>query len=201
MTGLSLDRFECHARFPQPGQTGVTQADGRWLVADRRGRGRRAMIVVDPIDRQWLSAASVLSSTTNTRSVAAFAGRSTAQIVADRGEEHVRDRHHPVMAALAFGDEQRPLRRPEYRRDGDRGPRSGAARQAPSRRPSPGPDDVRSAPSSALTSRWRQRSWARSAGLAPAEPCWRRPCCRRVGMPRGTGFARTSVSPRATRYA
>ena len=32
-----------------------------------------------------------------------------SQVVADGGEELVGDRHHPLMSALAFDDEQRPV--------------------------------------------------------------------------------------------
>ena len=35
------------------------------------------------------------------------------QVVAGGGEEPVRDRHHPVMAAFAFGDEQAPFTNPQ----------------------------------------------------------------------------------------
>ncbi len=36
-----------------------------------------------------------------------------AEVVTDRGEERVRDRDHPLMAALALGDEQRTVRHPD----------------------------------------------------------------------------------------
>ncbi len=47
---------------------------------------------------------------TNTRSVDSLWWSFVVQVVAERDEERVRDRHHPLMAALAFGDEQRPIR-------------------------------------------------------------------------------------------
>ena len=106
--GLGLDRFECHARFAEPGQTGVAQLMARRPFQSRPVGGRRARILSTP--------SAVIGwprfgpfNVTNTRSVStprAF----VAQVVADRAEERVRDRDDPLVAALALGDEQRPLR-------------------------------------------------------------------------------------------
>jgi hypothetical protein len=37
------------------------------------------------------------------------------EVVAERDEERVRDRHHALVAALAFCDEQRPIRNAHIR--------------------------------------------------------------------------------------
>jgi hypothetical protein len=58
---------------------------------------------------------------------------------------------------------------------------------------------VRSAPTSALTSTG-ERIFGSVRGTRTNGTCWRRPPRRRVESPRGTGFDRTGVSPRATRY-
>jgi hypothetical protein len=59
---------------------------------------------------------------------------------------------------------------------------------------------VRSAPTSALTSTG-ERILGNVHGTRTSGTCWRRPPRRRVDRPRGTGFERTGVSPRATKYA
>ena len=46
---------------------------------------------------------------TKTRSVEASFGRSSDQVLTQLGEEGVGDGHHPLVAALALGDEHRPF--------------------------------------------------------------------------------------------
>ena len=166
--GLGLHRLQRHACLAQPGQAGVAQLMTGAPLEPGPSTGAGDDLI-EPFEAAAVGRVAALQHDEDPVGVdpeRAF----VAQVVADRGEERVGDRHQPLMAALAVGDEHGSIGRPGCRPGAGRAPRSGAARRAASPTPSPGPVLC-----AAHRARRRPRpatgSSATSAGPGPAAPC------------------------------
>ena len=118
-----------------------------------------------------------------------------AQVVAHRGEEHVRDRRVPRTAALALGDEQRTIpdldvaqTKPEDLATTQPTQRYGQDHRPISMGPHHGQEGV-DLPG--------ERIFDKVCGTRTSGTRRDLPPCRREQRPRGTGFVTTEVSPRA----
>ena len=123
------------------------------------------------------------------------------QIVTQRLPEPAGDGDHPLVTALTLGHEQAPV---PTRTSAIRRPRT-SQRCSPAKTIASTIDlsrSVRSAASSRSTSPGA-RIFGSGRGTRTSGTVRDRfdPPCRRVERPRGTGLARTGVSPRAIRYA
>lgn len=102
--GLGLDRLQSHPGLAQPGQAGVTQH-----VTGQPGQTGTsfgaAHDLIQPGSRQRLTTARTLED--HEERVGDCSGRSfRAQVGSQGGEEPAGDRHDPLVAALAAGDEE-----------------------------------------------------------------------------------------------
>ncbi len=105
--GLCLDRFEFHPGLAEPGQAGVAELVARRPLQPGALAGP-SQDRVDPVAGQRLPACRSLQR--DEHPVGGGVSWSfVAEVVTDRGEEHVRDRDDALVAALALGDEQRAL--------------------------------------------------------------------------------------------
>ena len=107
VTGLGLDGLQRHARFPQPGETGVAQLVAGCPLQPGTAPGP-VEDLIQPGRRQRLAAAGAFQHHEH------LPGRGRCgpfgfQVGAHGREEPRRDRHYPLTAALALGHEQPPL--------------------------------------------------------------------------------------------
>ena len=120
------------------------------------------------------------------------------QVLTQLGEEGVGDGHHPLVAALALGDEQRALA------DLDVGQAQSedlaAAQAAEDHGKDHGPVPVGAQRTDQGVDVAGERIFGRVRGTRTSGTVRTRPPRRRVESPFGTGFVSTGVSPRATRY-
>ena len=154
--------------------------------------------LVDPVARQRAAPVRALEDQEDPVG-ARIRGPLGVQVAGEGGEEPRRDRHDPLMPALALGDEQPALAdlditqpqaedlaaaQPAEQHRLDHRPVAVGAQHRHQRVDLGREQDA------------RQRPGARSSGVPRrAEPV----PARRAAIPRGTGLARTPASPRATR--
>ncbi len=154
--------------------------------------------LVDPLRAQWQPATRTFEH--HEHPVGSGVRRPlVVQVGAEGVEEPVRYRHHPVVAALALGDNQPMVG--DLHVDQPQSKHLAAAQPGQQHRQHHGPVALRAQRSNEpIHLRWREdlrqrpgHAHQRHPGTAPALTSGR--------QPRGTGLQRTAVSPRAIAYA
>jgi hypothetical protein len=197
MTCLGLDGFECHPGFAKTCETRVAKLVTACMC--QAGTVSRTFHdLVDAVFRKWLATPWALQDDEDP------VGREirwafVAQVVTDGAEERVRRWHHPLMTALSLGDEEGAICDSDVRKSETEhltSPESGEQHREHHRSVSVGPQRPEEGGHLLGTEDPRQRpgnpdEWNGSRPPAPSSG----------RQPRGTGFVRTGVSPRAIKYA
>jgi hypothetical protein len=194
VAGLGLHRLQRHPGLPQPGQASVPKLmAGR--VVQASSPPRRSQDLIHPLGRQRLPAPRALED--HKDPAGPGTGRPLGiQVRSRRGEEPCRDRHDPLMPALALADEHPPL--PDVQIFQTQSEDLAAAQPTQHRREHHRPVPLlRNAASSASTSPGMRTRGRVRVERTSGTPCRGRCRSRLVGKPRGTGL--TATSPRACR--